>query len=612
MGILNNIKSPADIKKLDASRLETLAREIRGFLVESVSKTGGHLASNLGVVELTIALHRVFDTNRDKIVWDVGHQTYTHKILTGRKDEFAKLRSFGGISGFPKCCESSHDCFNTGHSSTSVSAALGIARARDLRGEKFSVVAVIGDGALTGGLAYEGLNNAGRMRTNFIVVLNDNEMSISKNVGGISKYLNKLRSAPSYFKAKKQIDTFLNKIPKVGGPIARQLQKAKDSIRYLLIESSIFEDLGFTYLGPIDGHNIDQMSQVLERAKGIEGPVLIHVYTKKGKGYSFAEDKPNIYHGIGSFDVDTGKQNGGSKSYIQSSKVFGERLVELAHKNKNIVAITAAMPDGTGLNLFASEFPERFYDVGIAEAHAVTFGAGLAAEGLTPVVAVYSTFLQRAYDQIFHDVGLQNLHVVFALDRSGIVGEDGETHHGIYDLSYLSHIPNISILAPSSPDMLRQMLDYAINTHNGPIAIRYNKIMAQDEEAYPFEFVRARIIKEGKDITLVSVGNMLETAKKAAEASGRDVEIIDLGTVKPLDIETLKNSISKTGAMIVLEDNVEIGGAGCQIECAIGMPVRRLGYADCPIPHGSYRELYKKCGVDVQSVAEIIKRECDS
>lgn len=610
MQIINKIKQPDDIRKLDSRKLSVLAGEIREFLIQSVSKTGGHLASNLGVVELTIALHRVFDTEKDRIVWDVGHQSYTHKILTGRKNEFAKLRNFGGISGFPKCDESMHDCFNTGHSSTSVSAALGIAKARDLQGKKNSVIAVIGDGALTGGLAFEGLNNAGRLKSNFIVILNDNEMSISKNVGGLSRYLNKIRLDPHYFKVKKDIDAILNRIPKVGGAIAQTVQRTKDGIRYLLVESSIFEALGFTYFGPIDGHNISHLTEVLQRARKVEGAVLLHVYTKKGKGYSFAEDEPHTFHGIGKFDVNTGKQNGNRSKYVCSSDVFGEKLISIAEKNDTVVAITAAMPDGTGLSEFAKKFQNRFFDVGIAEQHAVTFGAGLAKEGITPVVAVYSTFLQRAYDQIFHDVALQNLHVVFALDRSGIVGEDGETHHGIYDLSYLSHIPNISVLAPSCPEQLRQMLDYAINIHKKPIAIRYHKFMTETDYNMPFEYGKANIVKEGKDITVVSVGSMLETSLYASKLSGFDVEIIDLSSVKPLDVETLVKSINKTGKMIVLEDNAVIGGAGCQIECAISKPIIKLGYKDEPIPHGSFDELYRMCGVDAESVAKTIKREC--
>ena len=613
MSILDGINSPNDLRRLDSKKLNILAEEIREFLINSVSNTGGHLASNLGVVDLTIALHRVFDTKKDRIVWDVGHQCYTHKILTGRKDGFAQLRRFGGMSGFPKSEESEHDCFNTGHSSTSISAALGLAAARDLRGERHSVVAVIGDGSLTGGLAYEGLNNAGRISSNLIVILNDNEMSISRNVGGMSAYLNKMRSNPSYFKAKKEIGEFLHKIPKVGSSIAVKLQKTKDGIRHILVNNSIFEELGFTYFGPLDGHDLEGLTEVLTMAKRIEGPVLLHIFTKKGKGCDYAEKSPEKYHGIGSFDASTGIgiQNKSSVKRLSSSAVFGAKLVELASVNKSVTAITAAMPDGTGLTGFAKTFPSRFFDVGIAEQHAVTFAAGLAKAGMIPVVAVYSTFMQRAYDQIFHDAALQNLHVVFALDRSGIVGEDGETHHGIYDISYMSHIPNVSVLAPSSPAMIEQMLEYAVTVHNAPISMRYGKFLsaAQDEEP-PFEFGKAAIVREGRGITLVAVGGMLDTAKKAAELSGAEVEIIDLRCIKPLDIQTLSASIGKTGKMIVLEDNVVEGGAGSLIESTLERSIIKLGHGGSPVPHGSFDELYKKCGLDVQSVCEVIKREC--
>ncbi|MCK9478511.1 MAG: 1-deoxy-D-xylulose-5-phosphate synthase [Firmicutes bacterium] len=610
MSLLEKINSPDDLKKLGADKLELLADEIREFLINSVSKTGGHLAPNLGAVELTIALHRVFNTQKDRIVWDVGHQSYTHKILTGRKKEFNNLRGLGGISGFPRFEESIHDCFNTGHASTSISAALGLAKARDLQGKKHSVIAVIGDGALTGGLAYEGMNNAGRSKTNFIVVLNDNEMSISKNVGAMSKYLNKIRSDPHYFKAKKDIDALLSKIPKIGDIITRKLQKTKDSIRYLLMEGSMFEELGFAYYGLIDGHDIAQMTNVFNRAKRVEGAVLLHVYTKKGKGYSYAEDEPCAFHGIGSFDVGTGVQNGNSKNFISSSNVFGKKLMEIAEKNERVVAITAAMPDGTGLADFAKRFNRRFFDVGIAEQHSVTFAAGLAKENLSPVVAVYSTFLQRAYDQILHDVALQNLHVVFAIDRSGIVGEDGATHHGIYDISYLSHIPNLSILAPSSPAQLEQMLDYAINEHKMPIAIRYNKIMSDACcDRQPFEYNKAQVIRAGRDITVVSVGCMLGRALEGVKLSGVDAEVIDLGTIKPVDTETILCSINKTGKIIVIEDNAKIGGAGCQIEDAIQRRVKKMGYDDFPIPHGTQSELYKLCRLDEKAIAEVILKE---
>jgi len=610
MGFLGNINNPSDIKKLNSNNLSELAEEIREFLIYSVSKTGGHLASNLGVVELTIALHRVFSTPTDKIIWDVGHQSYVHKILTGRCKDFDKLRKYGGISGFPRCAESEHDAFDAGHSSTSISAALGFARARDLNKQNNSVIAVIGDGSLSGGLAYEGLNNAGRIKTNFIVILNDNEMSISKNVGGMSKYLNKLRTAPLYFRAKKDIDILLNKIPKYGATISHTLEKTKNSIRSLIMQGSIFEELGFTYLGPIDGHDISQMIDVFKRAKTIKGPVLLHIYTKKGKGYSYAEDEPDKFHGIGKFNIDTGVQNGKITEYVSTSKVFGDTLIDIAKNNKNVVAVTAAMPDGTGLKEYSKMYKNRFFDVGIAEQHAVTFAGGLSKCGIVPVVAIYSTFLQRAYDQIFHDIALQNLHVVFAIDRAGLVGEDGETHHGIYDLSYLTHIPNIAVLAPSSPNMLSEMLDYAINKHAGPIAIRYPKVILDTHSEISFEFGKANVATQGSKITLVAVGNMLEIARLAAKISGESVEVIDIRTVKPLDSETIIKSANKTGKVIVLEDNVKIGGAGSLIESIVNVPVIKLGYKDEPVTHGSLSILYELNGVDAEAVSQVIKREC--
>jgi len=609
MKILQTIKTPDDFKNFSASKLNLLASEIREFLINSVAETGGHLASNLGVVELTIALHKVFSVPKDTVIWDVGHQSYVHKILTGRRDEFKNLRTFGGISGFPQTNESEYDCFNTGHSSTSISAALGFAYARDFKNEKSSVVAVIGDGSISGGLAYEGINNAGRIKTNFIVVLNDNEMSISKNVGSMSKYLNKLRTDPLYGKAKKEFENILRKIPKIGSPMAGSIQAMKDSVRKLVLSSNIFEELGFTCIGPIDGHDITQMIEVFERAKKIQGPVLLHIYTKKGKGYYHAENSPIRFHGIGKFDVLTGEQRHKSNK-VSMSKAFSNKLIEIARENKKVMAITAAMPDGTGLCEFSNTFKNRFFDVGIAEQHAVTFAAGLAKAGNVPVVAIYSTFLQRAYDQILHDVALQNLHVVFAIDRSGIVGEDGETHQGIYDLSYLFHIPNISILAPSSTACLSLMLDYAINKHNYPIAIRYPKEICEIERNAEFEFGKANIVQQGADITLVSVGNMLSIAVEAAKASSKSVEIIDLLTVKPLDSETLIKSANKTKKVIVLEDNAEIGGVGSMIQNLLNISVIKLGYNDSPVPHGDLESLYKLKGIDADSVAKIINEEC--
>lgn len=468
---LDNLDSPQYIKKLNFDQLDMLADEIREFVIESVSKTGGHLASNLGVVELSIALHKVFNTPADKIVWDVGHQSYIHKIITGRKDKFDTLKQFGGISGFPRIKESPHDIFDTGHSSTSISAALGFARARDIKKENYSVIAVIGDGALTGGMSFEALNDAGRSTTNLIVILNDNEMSISKNVGGMSRHLSNIRSGPYYYKFKEDMEYFFNHVPVVGKKTKDILHKIKSAIKYNFLPGIIFEEIGFKYLGPIDGHNIEEMTSVLSKAKNLKGPVFIHVCTQKGKGYCFAEEKPQVFHGISPFEVETGEVlSKGGKSY---SDVFGETIAELAENDKKIVAITAAMPNATGLEAFSKKFPNRFFDVGIAEQHAVTMSAGLAANGLTPVFAVYSSFLQRAFDQVHHDAAIGDHHVVLGVDRAGIVGEDGETHQGIYDLSYLRHIPNMAILAPSDYTDMKSMLTFAVENYKGPIAVRY-------------------------------------------------------------------------------------------------------------------------------------------
>lgn len=617
--LLDNIKEPNDLKKLDLKQLNMLADEIREFLITSVSKTGGHLASNLGVVELTIALHWVFSSPEDRIIWDVGHQSYVHKILTGRKEQFATLRQYGGLSGFPKSHESQHDVFNTGHSSTSISAALGIARARDLKNENYSVIAVIGDGALTGGMAFEALNDAGRSSNNLIVILNDNEMSINKNVGGLSKYLTRIRTEPVYFKVKEDIDLFLNRIPAIGKSMARTVQKAKGSIKYMIMPGTLFEELGFTYIGPIDGHNIEQLTGVLNRAKKMKGPILIHVYTVKGKGYSFAEEEPDIFHGVSSFNVETGKalDKTGIKDY---SGVFGDCINELAEKDESIVAITAAMPVGTGLNKMLLNYPNRVFDVGIAEQHAVTLAAALAISGLKPVVAIYSSFLQRAYDQILHDVAMQNLHVVFAIDRAGVVGQDGETHQGIFDLSYLGHIPNLAILAPSCYSELRQMLNYAVLRHNGPIAVRYPKgseTFTLPEGTPEFELGKGVILKEGKDITLVAAGKMVPIAMEAAEKVRNlniDAEVIDVRSIKPLDINLIISSGMKTGRIITLEDNILAGGMGNSIlrllneKKANHIKVYLKGFPDEFIPQGSVSELFKVYGLDSDSIVkDIIK-----
>ena len=507
MGLLGAIHEPKDLRLLDLTELKTLAQEIRQEMIDVISKNGGHLAPNLGVVELTLALHRIFNSPQDKIVWDVGHQTYVHKLLTGRLERFKTIRKFRGLSGFPKRGESVHDCFETGHSSTSISAAVGFAKARDVLRESSHVVAVIGDGAMTGGMAFEALNHAGHSETNLIVVLNDNEMSISPNVGAMSTYLNQLRTDPLYDKRKEDLEILLKRIPGIGKKVAKLAAKAKDSLKYLLVPGVIFEELGFTYLGPIDGHDQALMEEVLEQAKNKKGPVLIHVLTQKGKGYKPAEENPGTFHGVGAFDPETGKiaKKIAPPTY---TAVFGDTLCSLATQDSRIVAITAAMPGGTGLNEFAKEFPERFFDVGIAEQHAVTFAAGLAFGGLKPVVAIYSTFYQRAYDQVLHDVCLQEANVVLAIDRAGVVGDDGPTHHGVFDISFFRIIPNLIFMAPKDENELRHML-YTALQHSGPVALRYPRADGQgvtlDETLKPIPIGKAEVLRDGRDVTLIGV-----------------------------------------------------------------------------------------------------------
>lgn len=607
--VLKHVDSPDDIKKLTVQQLEQLCGEIREFLIEKVSKTGGHLASNLGAVELTLALHYVFNTPKDKIIWDVGHQTYIHKIITGRKERFDTLRQLGGLSGFPKKNESEHDCFNTGHSSTSISAALGMAKARDLKNEKDSIIAVIGDGALTGGMAYEALNHAGQSQSNIIVVLNDNEMSIARNVGGISSYLSKIRTEPFYYKIKEDIDFILNRIPSIGKNAVKALDRAKGSIRYLLMPGVIFEELGFKYVGPLDGHNIGDLIKVFSNVKKLKGPILVHLLTRKGKGYHFAEENPDVFHGISPFDVETGEVIEAGSGY---SEVFGKTLTRFAENDNSIVAITAAMTSGTGLCEFAEKYPGRFFDVGIAEQHAVTFAAGLAAGGMKPVVAIYSSFLQRAYDQILHDVAMQNLHVVFFIDRAGIVGRDGETHHGIYDISYLGHIPNMVLMAPVDYSELKKMTEFALYDFNGPIALRYPREKGE-ETLYNHKDIslgRGEIVLEGSDITVVAVGTMLKTALEAArklDGQGISCELINPRFIKPVDSELIFESVKKTGRMLTIEDNAVNGGFGNNImallnEKAPDTKVKVLGFPDNFIQHGSRSELLKINGLDKEAI----------
>lgn len=614
--ILDNIYSPADIRELTVSQLHVLAEEIRRFLIEKVSTSGGHLASNLGVVELTLALHKVFDTPKDKIIWDVGHQSYVHKIITGRREQFDTLRQMDGIAGFPKGCESDSDSFNTGHSSTSISAALGMAKARDLLHEDYSVVAVIGDGAMTGGMAFEAMNDAGRSPNNVILILNDNEMSISKNVGGLSRYLSKIRTQPLYYKAKEDLDTFLNKLASAGKLASRALNRAKGTIKYMVMPGILFEELGLKYIGPIDGHNINELTKVISRAKGLKGPVLIHVLTQKGKGYSFAEDKPQEFHGISPFEIETGevKVNNGP-SY---SDIFGQKMIVMAEHEPKLAAITAAMPIGTGLERFAKKYPERFFDVGIAEQHAVTFAAGLAKAGIKPVVAVYSTFLQRSYDQILHDVALQNLHVVLAIDRAGLVGEDGETHQGLYDISFLSHMPNMTIAAPCDYAEFERMLEYAVFVHDGPVAVRYPRGAGADMLVKPgaVHYGKGVRLITGEDITIVAVGNMVATALQAAGLllkKGVHAEVINGRFIKPLDTRLILNSIVKTKALATIEDNCIRGGFGSSILELInknGMQVKTgiFGFPDIPIPQGNRKEIFEKYGLDAVSITRDILR----
>lgn len=600
---------PQDLKKLTEYELEILAYEIRDFLISNISKTGGHLASNLGVVELSIALHRVFDTPRDKLIWDVGHQSYVHKILTGRAEDFCSLRQWGGLSGFPKVKESEYDTFDTGHSSTSISLAAGMAAARDLSGEDFHVAAIIGDGALTGGLAYEALNNAGVSKANMLVVLNDNGMSISQNTGGVSKYLGKLRSSQKYTDLKNKVKKNVSEIPGVGKGVVAGLQHVRDSLKYAVLDGIMFEELGFKYFGPIDGHNMGELLEALSMAKDVEGPVFLHVITKKGKGYRSAEETPSKYHGTGPFDPTTGLQHS-SGSAPSWSEVFGKKLAAMAKDNKKIVAIGAAMLEGTGLKGFKKRFPQRTFDVGIAEAHAVTFAAGMAAGGYRPVVAIYSTFLQRAYDQILEDVCLQKLPVLFAIDRAGIVGADGETHHGMFDLSYLNHMPNMTILAPSDKEELEDMLEYAM-TIDGPCAIRYPR-----GEAAVLDFHQpidgSLLLEEGRDVEIWAVGNMLPAGAEVRELLNRkgiETGLINARFVKPLDVKAILASAGRTKLIVTLEDNVITGGFGESLAAAMmESPVKVLnfGWPDCFIEHGSCRQLFETYKLDPDSIAERI------
>lgn len=617
--ILNNITNPKDLKKLNYENKKELAEEIRSYIIDVVSKNGGHLASNLGVVELTIALHSIFDTPKDKIIWDVGHQTYVHKILTGRKNQMKTLRMLDGISGFPKTTESEYDCFNTGHSSTSISAALGMARARDILNENYKVIAVIGDGALTGGMAEEALNDAGASKSNIIVVLNDNEMSISKNVGGISLLLGKMRTKNVYTKANEKVRVRMGNIPKVGNKIVKLTSRIKNSIKQIFISKMYFEDIGYTYLGPVDGNDIEAVEEILEQSKKCKGPVLVHVVTKKGKGYKLAEKNPSKFHGTAPFDKKTGEVlKAKSKDY---SKVFGEKLVEIAKNDNRIVAITAAMADGTGLSEFKKKYPKRFFDVGIAEQHAIGMAAGMAKSGLIPVVPIYSSFYQRAYDQVIHDVCMQNLHVIMCADRAGIVGNDGETHQGLLDMASFSIVPNMTIMAPKDFKELEQMIDFAVN-FNGPILIRYprggegNLKLKCNEKIVLGE---SELLKEGSDVTIIAIGKMVEKAVEVADEFskiGVDAEIINARFLKPFDENKIIESIEKTKNVITIEDGFIKGGLATTVNELIAkngiidVNIKNCGYDDEFVKQGSVQELEQINGLDCNSiVASWVKNE---
>lgn len=609
--MLEKIQKPNDIKKIPADQLPALAEEIREFIIESLSKTGGHLASNLGVVELTIAMHRVFDLPKDKLIWDVGHQSYTHKILTGRKDGFETLRREGGISGFPKRSESDCDVFDTGHSSTSISAGVGYVRARELKKENYSVVSIIGDGALTGGMAYEALNNAASLKSNFIIVLNDNEMSITENVGGMSSYLSGLRTASAYTDFKMDVTKALNRIPGIGPGMVDAMRKTKSSIKQIIIPGMLFEDMGLTYLGPVDGHNIPQLIKTFQEAKRFEGPILVHVLTQKGRGYEPAMRHPARFHGAGPFDVKTGLPVG--KSNPTYTDVFSTVMRKMGDRRKDVAAVTAAMMTGVGLKRFSNMFPDRCFDVGIAEEHAVTFAAALSLGGITPVVAIYSSFLQRAYDQIMHDVCMQNLHVVFAIDRAGLVGYDGETHHGIFDLSYLGSMPNMTILAPKNLWELSDMIKFAVD-YDGPIAVRYPRGEAYTglkEFRAPICLGKSEVIHEGSRVALLAVGSMVKMAeevqKQLKERMDMDAALVNARFVKPIDEELLRSFADTYELVVTLEENVKNGGFGERVlafaeEEDLPFGVEIIALPDRFIPHGSVSYQMKQVGFTPEDI----------
>ena len=619
--ILDKINGPDDVKKLNETELRELAEEIRSFLIEKISHTGGHLASNLGVVELTIALYLAFDLPKDKIIWDVGHQSYTHKILSGRKDDFDGLRQYGGLSGFPKRKESPFDAFDTGHSSTSISAGLGMAQGRDVLGEEYSIVSVIGDGALTGGMAYEALNNAARLKKNFIIVLNDNKMSISENVGGISRYLSNLRADEGYNLLKKNVAGTLAKVPMIGNDLVDTLLRTKNSIKQFLIPGMWFENMGITYLGPVDGHDVKGLAKIFSEAKKINHAVLIHVMTKKGKGYRPAERNPSSFHGVEPFDIETGKPLG-QKLYPSYTDVFSREICKIAETNEKLVAVTAAMPDGTGLKRFSRLYPQRFFDVGIAEEHAVTSAAGMAAAGLKPVVVVYSSFLQRAYDQIVHDVCIQNLPVLFCVDRAGLVGSDGETHQGIFDLTYLSSIPNMSVIAPKNLWELREMLQFAVD-YEGPMAIRYPRGQAYrglKEFVAPVEYKKSEILYDEDSIALLAVGSMVSTAehiRTKLKEEGHSCTLVNGRFIKPVDTDVVDYLARNHRCIVTLEENVLRGGYGERITDYVqkhypAIRVVNIALPDAYVEHGNVSKLRSDLGIDSDSILIKLKNELKS
>ena len=618
--ILENISSPDDLRNLPEADLPKLADELRETIISTVSKTGGHLAPGLGVVDLTIALHYAFDTPADKIIWDVGHQAYAHKLLTGRQDRFPTLRQFGGISGFPKREESVHDHFNVGHASTSISAALGMAAARDIKDEDFHVIAVIGDGSISAGLAFEGLNHAGHLKKRMIVILNDNEMSISPNVGALSAYLGKIMTGHFYTRLREETKHFLQGIPKVGESMFNLAKKAEESLKVFVAPGILFEELGFQYVGPIDGHNIENLVETFRNIKSLNWPVLVHVVTKKGKGCEFAECNPSQYHGVPPFDPETGRPAVKKQKVMSYTEVFGQTMVTLAEDNEQVVAITAAMSDGTGLEKFAAQFPDRFFDVGIAESHGITFACGLAVEGMRPVAAIYSTFMQRAYDQVMHDLCLQNLPVTIAMDRAGLVGEDGPTHHGVFDIAYLRHLPNMVIMAPKDENELQHMLKTAVD-HQGPTAVRYPRGtgygVPMDQELRSIPIGTAELLREGSDLVLLALGVTVRPALDAAErlaAEGISAAVVNARFVKPLDGELLLRLARKTGRVITVEEHALEGGFGSAVLELLdaaklsSTKTLRIGLPDQFIEHGAQAILRKKYGLDADGITSAVKK----